>query len=467
MNSHRQIAAVGTIAAALVALALCGFGRLGAGLAFADQPKGAAAPAGSSNAEPGALVSSGINAYDQGDYSGAINDLSAAQKLYPTNSSVSLYLGLAYLKQDRLADAIAAWQRYLKLKPSTEAERTGDLSQKIPQYLTILLREHDHQQAEEAVAHEREIGPGDPHTVAITYYRNLGSPFLNVLRKGLAALLIDDVSKVPGIKVVERDRMQALLDEMKLGSSGLASSTTAARTGRLLGAGRVATGSYVDPTAAELNIDSALMDTSAAHGGSTQAANGRTAQFYEIEKQLAAKLLKDLGHDESTLPEGVVREIQKPQTVRYSAFESFSRGLDARDRQDYPAARGFFQQALTYDPNFKLAGLELLYTPTAPLAVRAIQSNVRSSAPSASAAAAAAAAAAASAGAGVSTATGGGSTGGGSTGGGSTGGPTGGVPTGGAPAVPIGGLTNGATIPPVPPPCPPLICPACVVAVHR
>ena len=48
----------------------------------------------------------------------------------------------------------------------------------------------------------------------IIYYRNLGSSELGPLQKGLTALLINDISQVKDLKVVERDLLQALLEEL-------------------------------------------------------------------------------------------------------------------------------------------------------------------------------------------------------------------------------------------------------------
>ncbi len=213
MTSNRQIAAARTIAVAIALLALCGAALLRPGFSFADQPA-------SDIAESRPLIESGITSYEAGDYAKAVADLTRAEKLYPVNSSISLYLGLAYLKQNRLSDAIAAWQRYIKLAPSTAAEQQNDLKEKVPQYLGILREQNDRDEAERALKHEHTIGPGDPNAIAITYFRNLGSPDLTPLQKGLTALLIDDISKLPGVKVVEREQLQALLSELSWARAG-------------------------------------------------------------------------------------------------------------------------------------------------------------------------------------------------------------------------------------------------------
>jgi TolB-like protein len=242
-----------------------------------------------------------------------------------------------------------------------------------------LQKDQDRAQTDDEISRERELGPGDPNTIAVTYYRNLGSPDLISLQKGLTALLIADVSKVPNLKIVEREKMQALLDEMKLGSSGLVDPQNAARTGHLLGAGRVVTGSYVDPAKGELRVDSVLAQTGSARVVGNEAASRQTIQFYDIEKQLSAAILKDW------LQRGSAKGRGRPASdYQSSGFRGFSRGLDAKDQQDYADARTLFQQAVTYDPNFEAARRELQHTPLSSMAIAQNSSGTQADAPSAS-----------------------------------------------------------------------------------
>ena len=334
-------------------------------------------------AEAKPLIEEGIEAYDRGDYGSAVSNLKQAQELAPDQSPTALYLGLAYLKQGDLSQAITAWQKYIALQPATQTEKTNDLRETVNRDLTILLREQNRRQAQNEIANEHTLGPADPTVVAITYYRNLGSPELKPLQKGLTALVIADVSKVPGLRVVERDRLQALLDEMRLGASGIADSRTAAHTGHLLGAGRVVAGSYLDPTKGEMRVDSILVQTGSATTTNSQNASGQVVHFYDVEKHLSAAILNDLGYNEADLKaRGLWQAVQTPQTTNYNAFVAFSRGLDAKDRQDYGQARSLFRQAYTLDPSFVLALQELNRTPVAPMSVAAVANSVGSQAPS-------------------------------------------------------------------------------------
>ncbi|MGH7961333.1 MAG: tetratricopeptide repeat protein, partial [Candidatus Binatia bacterium] len=324
------------------------------GIPYTPRPVAAAQQA--DNALAKKLIEDGITAYQQGRYEEAVSQLTRARPLLPSHSPTALYLGLAYLKQNKTAEAIAAWQEYIKLQPYTEAERQANLPQTIPGYLTLLLREENQRVAREAILLEQQLGPGDPQTVAITYYRNLGSPELGALQKGLTALLISDVSKVQDLKVVERDLLQALLEELQLGATGAVDERTAPKVGRLLGAGKVATGSYLDATPGEVRVDSVLAESTTAQVINARQGSAQLQQFYALEKSVALALLADLGYDEPRLrAAGVWDTIRQPQTTSLVALTAYSRGLDAKDRGDYAAARTQFDQALVADPNFEEA----------------------------------------------------------------------------------------------------------------
>ena len=358
---------------------------------FVSEARAAAEPDDSGAKE---LIDDGIEAYQAGKYDEAVSKLTQARKLAPTNSPTVLYLGLAYLKQGKTQQAIDAWQAYVNLPPTTETERTADLDTKVTQYLTLLTREENERLAKQAIANESKIGPGDPNTVAVTYFKNLGTPDIGVLQKGLTALLINDLSKVKGLSVVERDRLQAVMDELQLGASGAVDKSTAPQVGKLLGAGRVATGSYIDPKKQQLKIDAIVADTSTARSIGNPKESGKLSEFYELEKSLALGILADLGYPRQRLQdEGVLAAIQTPQTTSLPALTSFSKGLDAKDRQDYATARTEFDQALKEDPNFELPKKELLALPLVAATAGGIAASVSSSAPTASAATAGMAAA--------------------------------------------------------------------------
>ncbi len=105
-------------------------------------------------------------------------------------------------------------------------------------------------------------------TVAVLYFQDLGpSPEAKPLRKALAQMLITDLSRIEGLKVLQRERIERFVAETAIGESGLATAQTAVLAGRVLEADCVVQGTFSatseqvtvevrvasrEPTAAEL-----------------------------------------------------------------------------------------------------------------------------------------------------------------------------------------------------------------------
>lgn len=345
------------------------------------------------------VIEEGIDAYLAQRYQEAVTKLTQARSLKPSHSSTALYLGLAHLRLGQTDQAIAVWEEYSKLQPYTEEERSGDLQNKITDYLKVLAIEDNRRRAREAVEREKELGPGDPGTIAVTYFDNLSSISAPTnLRKGFAALLISDISQVQELTVVERDFLQAILEEKQLSTTGGLTGEQVPEVGRLVGAGKVTTGSFTDDRTQEdgLQINSLIAETTTLQEVGQQEASGQIAQLLDLEKRLAVAMLNDLGYDEERLrTAGVLAKIQKPHTTSEAAFEAFSDGLEAKDRGDYAAARQHFERALADDPNFEEAERELNALPIIILTggISAVIAATQASIPSSTAATAGMAAA--------------------------------------------------------------------------
>src|SRR4030067_3126095 len=74
------------------------------------------------------------------------------------------------------------------------------------------------------------------NTLAVLYFQDkTGQMELDPLQKGLTLMLITDLSGVKDLQLLERGRLQALIEEMGLAGSGLVETGTAPRVGKLSG----------------------------------------------------------------------------------------------------------------------------------------------------------------------------------------------------------------------------------------
>jgi tetratricopeptide (TPR) repeat protein len=323
------------------------------GLCTPASPQGAP---GRSIHEKEKLVRQAVGYYKQGETAKAMEGLETSKAAFPENYAVPYYLGLIYLEQGNRRGAIAQWQQYVRMDPKSEAANN------IRKHLTLLLREQAREFAEQAVAREAELaeGPADDRSIAVSSFINLGSENLGPVGKGMAAMLISDLSIVPGLQVVDRIKLYALLEEMKLGTSGLVDIKTAPRVGKLLKAKHVTSGSLADIDKEILMIASTVVDADQMASIGSQQAKGMLNEFYAIEKKIACQIIDDLGGNCTAAPQG----FSKIHTKSLPALVSYSWGLAYFDEENYSDARDMFQKALEEDPQFDLAEEMLMATPT-------------------------------------------------------------------------------------------------------
>jgi len=129
-----------------------------------------------------------------------------------------------------------------------------------------------------------------PPTVAVLYFDYTGKDQeLEVLRKGLAQMLISDLSGSDTIRVVERDRLEDVLTELKLQGSGKVDAKSAAKLGKLLGAKYLVVGGYFDLQGA-LRVDARIVDVETGRVVKSFGTNGKPGDFLPVEQTMATSL---------------------------------------------------------------------------------------------------------------------------------------------------------------------------------
>jgi TolB-like protein len=186
------------------------------------------------------LLKQGLEAFNANDDAQAIQKLEAVRRFAPGETLVPYYMGLIALRREDNAAALSWLQQYAREDPE------GAASRDVPKTLTLLSSAQLQQEVAVAVAREREVvaTPPEPGSIAVQAFVNQGDANYRAMAKGLAAMIIADLSKVPGLKVLEREKVQLLVNEAKLGDSGLADTASAVRSGRLMRAEKVVVGNF-------------------------------------------------------------------------------------------------------------------------------------------------------------------------------------------------------------------------------
>ncbi len=339
MRRHASLAAL-LLALSIVACASNGSGR---SIAHLAQEQSVA---------PGSFAANralGIAYYKAGRHAEARTALQTAARLEPNDGTTALYLGLTAEELGDFAAAKRAYSTYL------EVGRTSRVRRQLEGRLAALTRRELAEDAMRAIQQERTLGAGagSPTTVAVLPLRfSGGDSSLRPLERGFADLLTTDLSRSSKLTVVERARIQTLLDEIALQQSGRSDASTNVRVGRLLRAGRVVQGSILQVGGSQLRVDAAVLDVPTAEVRGSARGEDRLDQLFDLEKRIALGLFDELG---VTLTVAERNTIEQRPTRSLAAFLAYSRGLTAEDDGHFDDAGRFYRDALRIDPGFGAA----------------------------------------------------------------------------------------------------------------
>jgi len=303
-------------------------------------------------ASPNSVTASralGIAYFKNKKYADATAVLSAAQKQAPKDGVIALYLGMSAEEQGDLISARAAYTTYL------DVGRTASARADVTKRLAAVAQKELAASAKATVANEQKLAstPGDVRTIAVLPLSVTGGgPEMQALGRGLADLMITDLRKKRDVTVVERDHIQALLDEIAIGQSNRVDQETAARSGRLLQAGRVVHGSLNIGAQNALTINEAVINVSTSASTPASPANGTLEQLFDLEKRTVLSVIEGLGF-QLTAAERNAIQVRPTQNVQ--AFLAYSRGLVAQDAGRLDEAVSFFDNARALDPRFNAA----------------------------------------------------------------------------------------------------------------
>jgi len=296
--------------------------------------------------DPKILTSLGYAYFKKNDLQRATQYLEKAKSTDPTYGKAYLYMGMVYEKQEDIPKAIQEYNSFYQQFPLTP---TG---QKLKARIGVLMRNQITKEVQEAVQKEKYLSVNSipENTIAVYYFSNqTGNAELDPLQKGLTDMLITDLTQVKSLKVLERIRLQVLIDELKLGETGAIDQSTAPRFGRLLGARRIINGAFAEPSKDTLRIDTIAVNVATSETDAQANVSGDQNGFFTLEKQLVFGILGDLN---VPLTQEERDAIQKIPTESFLAFLAYSRGLDYEDRGMYREAGQEFKKATEIDPNF-------------------------------------------------------------------------------------------------------------------
>lgn len=204
--------------------------------------------------------------------------------------------------------------------------------------------------------------PGDSRaTVAVMYFTNsalVHHADYEPLSKGITEMLITELAASPGLQVVERDRLQKLLEEQNLAESGKVDKETAVALGKILGARHLLMGGFVIDPRENMRLDLRAVNVETSQIEYVETVSGKSENVLGLISDLGAKVNRKL-----RLPPLPGRDRQagsttsKPRQLR--AVMLLSRALDQEDKGNVTGAIALYRQALEVYPDYERAQVRL------------------------------------------------------------------------------------------------------------
>ena len=272
--------------------------------------------------------------------------LERAYALDPDDPETLFHLGLTREQLGQSQAALEVYQRYVDVPLLSRYRKPMEGRYR------WLRREEARQEVLSALTIEEQLGGANlsPDVVAVfpLTYRG-GDDRYAALGRGMAEMMVIDLSHVERLTVVERVRLQALIDELDLAQSDYVDPATAPRSGNLLRAGRIMTGSFSVLDEENLLLDVSLWEVQTPAAPEPATHTDALDNFFAMEKRIVFDLIDEMG---IALTVEERQRIEFIPTRSFQAFLAYSQGLVLEDDGEYEDAAQRYREARLFDPNF-------------------------------------------------------------------------------------------------------------------
>jgi TolB-like protein len=192
--------------------------------------------------------------------------------------------------------------------------------------------------------------------IAVLPFENGGSygkdrEEFDALRRGIAAVLITELSQNPAVRLVDRDQTQKLLDEQGLAAADRVDAATAAKIGKLVGARYMIAGTFID-LYGDFRIDARIIDVETSEILKVVRSDPKLSdrkQMYRIIQSVADRIME--GTKLPPLPTAKA-QAAKARNVPTDALAFYSRAILYQDRGDKSKAVEYYRKAISAFPAY-------------------------------------------------------------------------------------------------------------------
>ncbi len=181
-------------------------------------------------------------------------------------------------------------------------------------------------------------------TLAVLYFDNNSikdKDKLDPLKKGFASMLITELSKLNKFRVVERERIQNILDEFDLSQKPIIDESTKQKLGKFLGAKLLLFGGFAN-FGGEFRVDARIIQTETGLTVSTCEVTSELDDLFNIVKEVTKKIVSDLKVE---LLASEKKELDRKISALGDDFLKYSEGLNIQDKARQEERFGSLEKA--------------------------------------------------------------------------------------------------------------------------
>jgi len=209
------------------------------------------------------------------------------------------------------------------------------------------------------------VAPSDKPSLAILYFENnTGDDKLDQWRKGLAELLITDLSQSKYFRVLSGDRIYDILREMDLLEAKSYSTRDLDEIASRGGAKYVLRGGYTK-AADTFRININLQDVGKRESIGSETVTGQgEGSLYGLVDELTRRIKGNFQLSDQAIAADIDKEVGQITSNSPEAFRYYSEARKNHLRYDYQEAIPLYEKAISIDPEFAMAyrGLAAVYS---------------------------------------------------------------------------------------------------------
>jgi TolB-like protein len=298
-------------------------------------------------------LAKGTDFFNAGDFDNAVRvymDIAGDKTLdKPIRREALLGLGRSHFARNNKEKAKTALHDLLDLEPPmVELNPDEEAPPLMKLYYSVRREKQGNLSVERA-------DPGIK-TIAVLDFKNRSvddKEKFDPMEKGFSELLISQLRGAVQLKVVERERIGWIMEEIGLENTpGKFDVASAVRVGKQLGVHAVVLGSFIK-FKGEIWLGARLVKVETSEILATEDVKGDADNFFDLAEKLSVKVAKGVNVNVSEA------QIEKgTETKSLDAMMAYSEGLVLVEKGDYDGAVKKFEEALQKDPTYDKARIK-------------------------------------------------------------------------------------------------------------